>query len=266
MNLSSGISAFKTGFYAFANQQGCVMCHNTLVHPQFANSDVNVAYSEAKGFIPGTSNPLVNFQNPDAATFVTYSSNSHCGETPCQNPNNANTVKNLIRAWAQAERAGSSPTTTLPTNTQKATYLTAAVPVPAKIPSINMAPVVYRFQLSALKPAVAVLSNAVFEVEIQYITSDTYRISRPKIAGNTAAVKITGIHVYVKTASRSDLGDEDINSGNLWDIISITAPVFTLPNTLPTGPLGATPLDSRALNIPVQSTTDVMTIGFDAIM
>lgn len=263
----AALAAFQNGFYTFAKNQGCVKCHASIVHPNFAAPDVTFAYSEAKGNQIGSTVPLIDFSNPDSSIIITYAGNSHCNDTPCANPANSDVVKGLLESWAAAEMAssggggggGSSP---------KANYMTTTVALPANIPSITAAtPGVVRFQLAQLSPAFAALSKAVLEVEIQMVTPTEYRISRPKIAGNTSAVNVRGLHVYLNTAANYNAtggsGAEDANQGTFWNSVSATAAVFALPNPLPAKPLGATPLTTTTIQLQVLSTADVLTIGFD---
>jgi hypothetical protein len=242
---NKGLAAFKSGFYAFAKSQNCVKCHAAIQAPHFGSPDLATAYSEAL--------PLVDFNNPNASIIPIYAGNGHCADTPCSDPANTDKVKSLLRSWASAELSGGGDISDTPT------YMTASVTLPATIPALTSAnPGVVRFDLSQLDPAVPVLSGAILEVEIQMSNATEYRVSRLKIAGNTAAVTISGVHVYIN-------GSEDTSQGSVWNGLSATAPVFALPKTLPTRPLGATPLTTQALNIPLQSASDVMTIGIENI-
>jgi hypothetical protein len=245
---SSGLAAYESGFYAFTKTQGCVTCHGNGTGPQFAASDVGSAYTVAK--------TLMNFADPDNALFVTYAGNGHCGVAVCADPSIRSEVKILMEQWAQAE--GGHPTVSGPK------YLTASVALPATIPAITATtPGVVRFQLSQLNTPVAALSGAIFEVEIQLISPGEYRVRNPKIVGSSAAVEVTGIHVFLRAASGTGLGSEDVNQGLLWDSLQVSAPVVALPKTLPTGPLTATPLATTSLALQAISSADVMTIGFD---
>jgi hypothetical protein len=246
-----GEQAFKSTLYAFTQTQNCKMCHAALVSPFFASADLNVAY--------GFATQLVDFSNPTESAFVKYAGNSHCGASPCSDPANSEVVKNLLIQWAQAE--GSSIGGIVGPS-----YLTSTIAVPANLPSITAArPAVMRFPLSALSKPVASLNKAILEIEIQKANLTNYRVNRIKIAGNTAAVRIKGVHVYVKPAGSAGLGVEDENQGNLWNDLDATAPVFALPATLPTTPLTATPLSTEALGIQIQSGADAITIGIEEI-
>jgi hypothetical protein len=132
-------------------------------------------------------------------------------------------------------------------------------------------PSVIRFQLSGLKPAVASLSKAILEVEVVLVAGGLeYRFDNPKIAGNTAPVTVSGLHLYVNSASGMGLGLQNADNGETWSAVNATAAVVTLPTTLPTGPLSATPLTSTPLFDPVQGsaigvTPDVVTVTIDSI-
>lgn len=257
-----GLEGFKTTFYAFTKSQNCVKCHGSVVSPYFASPDVNVAYDFAS--------KLVDFDNPTASVIATYAGNSHCGDTPCSDPANTPVVKELLTAWAAAENQSAADGddgdgTEPPPAAGPPKYITAAVAVPANITGLNVAPKVMRFQLSQMTSVPASLNRAVLEIEIQTANANTYRINRIKIGGNTAAVSIRRIHVYVKTAGASGLGVEDLNQGNLWNSVVATAPVFALPANLPAGPLAATPLSTTALFVEKLSATDVITIGIEEI-
>jgi hypothetical protein len=247
----SGEQAFKSTLYAFTQTQNCKMCHATLVSPFFASADLNVAY--------GFATQLVDFSNPTESVFVKYAGNSHCGASPCSDLANSEVVKNLLIQWAQAE-GGTSGGAGGPS------YLTSTIAVPANLPSITATrPAVMRFPLSALSKPVASLNKAILEIEIQKANLTNYRVNRIKIAGNTAAVRIKGVHVYVKPAGSAGLGVEDQNQGDLWNDLDATAPVFALPANLPATPLTATPLSTEALGIQIQSGADAVTIGIEEI-
>lgn len=245
-----GEQAFKSTFYAFTQTQNCKMCHATLVSPFFASADLDVAY--------GFATQLVDFSKPAESVFVKYAGNSHCGSSPCADSANSEVVKKLLIQWAQAEGGGGGA--------GGPAFLTSTLAVPADLPSIMAArPALMRFPLSALSKPVASLSNAILEIEIQKANLTNYRVNRIKIAGNTAAVLIKGVHVYVKPAGSGGLGVEDQNQGDLWNELEATAPVFALPRNLPSTPLTATPLSTQALGIQIQSGADAITIGIEEI-
>lgn len=252
------MAAFRAGFYAFATKPGsCVVCHATVKGPFFAAPDLTTAYGEAK--------PLVDFNNPDASEFVTYAGNNHCGMSLCSGAANEASVRAMLANWATSELAVNTVPGGVPGSlTPK--YLTAPLAVPATLPPLTTAtPAVMRFPLNQLSPAIASLSNAVLEIEIQQLSMGTYRINRAKIMGNSAAVSITGLHVYVKATGSAGLGVEDKGQSVIWAAVQATAPVSTLPGNLPVGPLNATPLVTDAIAVQAQSTADLITIGIQDI-
>lgn len=250
MDLSSlgGEAAFKSTLYKFTQEQNCKMCHAATISPYFASADLNTAYGFAK--------QLVDFSAPDQSVFIKYAGNGHCGSAPCSNPANSEVVKNLLLQWANAEVGDGT------TGIQK--YTTAALPIPNPLASITAArPSVMRFELKTF--GIPALNNALLEIEIQRANATNYRVNRIKIAGNTAAVRIQGVHVYVKPVGAAGIGVEDENQGSLWRTLDATAPVFARPANLPATPLTATPLSTTALAIQQQSTADAITIGIEAI-
>ena len=247
---SAGFEQFKTGFYQFTQTQNCAMCHGHFQVPLFAVADPAAAYQAAIG--------LLNKTDPANSLFASYAGNNHCGQTICSDAAVVPTVKMYMQQWAAAENGGG---TSVPTGPK---YLTGEVAVPANLPSLMSAtPAVMRFNLSTLNPTFAAFSGAVLEIEIQRSNATTYRLNNVKVAGNSAAVMVTGIHVYVKAAGTAGKGTEDTAQGAGWISVSATAPVFALPNPLPTGPLGATPLSTTSINVNQSSTSDVLTIGID---
>lgn len=258
---AAGMKAFQTGFYAFANSQGCVKCHGAIQNPHFASPNLGEAYSAAKGAQIGSTIPLIDFSNPAASIIAQYAGNSHCNDTPCSNPANTAVVQGLLESWAAAETSGVSgpiQNLTLPK------YMTASMQVPATVPNLTVRnPAVMRFSLSSL--GVAALTGAIIEIEVQKVNATQYRLGRPKIAGNSAAVMVSGIHVFIKDASTTGVGAQDSSQGLAWTSVMASAPVFALPNTLPTTPLAATPLTTSYMTVQAVSATgaDVFTIGFD---
>lgn len=258
---ANNIAAFKP-YYDWSRGAGrCVSCHSSQSAqkqaPLFADADVNVAYSDAKKKLVLTA--------PETSSLIEHAGSGHCGSI-CAAANVA-TVTPLVTAWAQAELASSTD------NTGAATikYTTASVSLPSTIPVLasNAQPAVVRFELSQMSPTHPALTNAVLEVEVQR-TSDstptTYRFNRVKIAGNTAAVSVKGIHVYLKAPGASGVGAEDPNQGMGWVSVQATAPTFARPATLPATPLGATPVTSTAINSAKRAGTgqvDVITIGIE---
>ncbi len=263
---AAGLAAFQSGLYAFAQTQGCAVCHGNSNAPLFAVTDVNAAYLAAK--------PFVNFTTPASSLIITYAGNGHCGGTSCSSPAIDPTVQGLITTWVNAENAAPPPAPGPGGGaTSGPAYMTGSVSLPTTLATLmsSATPSVIRFQLSALKPAVASLSNAILEVEVRNENGNEYRFANPKIAGNTVAVNIAGLHLYVRSAATTGIGNEDPNTGLAWATITGTAPIFARPGTLPAGPLGATPLTTTPLFDPIQGgstinvTPDVVTIGFGAI-
>jgi hypothetical protein len=258
---AAGLKAFQTGFYAFANSQGCVKCHGAIQNPRFASPNLGEAYAAARGAKIGSTDPLIDFTNPDASIIVEYAGNSHCNDTPCANPANSATVQSLLEAWASAEVSGG-----VVQNAALPPYMTASMQVPANVPNLTVKnPAVMRFSLSSL--GVPALSGAILEIEVQKVNTTQYRIGKPKIAGNSAAVMVNGIHLYIKDVAASGVGTQDASQGLAWTSLSASAPVFALPTKLPTTPLTATPLTSTYLAVQAASATgaDVFTIGFDGL-
>lgn len=243
-----GEEAFKSTVYRFTQEQNCKMCHATTISPYFASADLKTAYGFAKG--------LVDFSTPEQSKLIRYAGNSHCGAAPCSSPSNSDLMKSLILQWATAEVGDGT------TGIQK--YTTAALPIPNPLAAITAArPSIMRFELKSF--GIAALNNALLEIEIQKLNATNYRVNRIKIAGNTAAIRIQGVHVFVKPLGAAGIGVEDENQGSLWHTLDATAPVFARPATLPTTPLTATPLSTTALAIQMQSAQDAITIGIEAI-
>jgi len=269
VNNSAGFAAFQNGFYAFVNKQGCVECHASVVHPTFAAADVNVAYASAKGTEIGSTTPLIDFTNPSQSIFIKNAGNGHCSAAPCSDPSVRPEVQSLLEAWAAAELNGSSQGggQVVTSSLIQPTYLTATMPMPANIPSITaQAPAVVRFDLSLLSPKFAGFEDAILELSIELINANEYHITHPRIAGSARAVEITGIHVFIKPSTTlTGFGTEDTDQGNVWDSLNVMAPMFTLPQPLPNGPMAATPLAVQADNCAVQSASDMITVGFDQL-
>jgi len=242
------------------------MCHGATVTPMFGASDVAQAYLNAKGMQLGsTTTPLIDFNSPTTSIIITFAGNSHCAAAPCSNPANSAAVEPLLVAWASAELSSSSVN---PGGTGSSAngpqFLTMGMPIPPNLPTIkSAAPAILRFQLSQLNPAVASLANAIFEVQIELVNSTEYRVSNPRIGGNSAAVSVTGIHVFIKPSTANGIGSEDTSQGLAWTALTATAAIFQLPTPLPTRAISATPLNTTPLDIQVQSPSDIMTIGFD---
>lgn len=286
----TGVQAFQAGFYAFSSKTGCTNCHGGSQTPLFAVADVNAAYLNAKTF-------WSNFTNPTTSLLITYAVNGHCGNaTICGVASNQAVVTADITAWANAELAPAPTPTGSPTSTPttvpvgasgSSNYYTAAVPLPAPsaMPLLSSGKVLLvRFPFSKLTlasgaaPIPAGASTAYLELQVQVADSSfaDYRISSPRIEGNTAALSLTGIHVYLNTAGGSGIGVETPNLGTLWTTLgspgaplSVAAsPLTTLPSA--TTPFSSTVIDPEALNLMIQSNTtgttaDQLVVGFDSL-
>ena len=266
-----GIDAFEKGFWSFARKQGCVKCHEGVVHPMFAANDIQKAYQEAKGYrIGSTTERLIEFDDPQGAAFIVYAGNAHCGDTPCSDPAVRPEVTAALEAWALAETTQSSqapPASNGGAQTVSlANYYTDSLALPAMIPAATSAnPAVLRFPLKNLKPELVALKDAILEIEIQLINPTTYRVLKPKVAGNTAPVTFEGIHVFVKQASAAGIGIEDDDQGETWIDASGTAAVFAAPRTMPATPLRATPIVPGAVLIEKLSASDALAVGFEDV-
>jgi hypothetical protein len=100
----SGLDAFQSSFYAFA-RASCAQCHSDKTaggapsqSPLFAESDVNLAYINAK--------PFADFTNPSDSLLVQYAGNNHCGLSNCTSGSAAALAALVV--WARAE-AGATP-------------------------------------------------------------------------------------------------------------------------------------------------------------
>jgi hypothetical protein len=251
------LQAFETTVYAFGQTQGCISCHNSFVNPQWMSSDLRTAYNFAK--------PLLNMADPGNSIFSVYVANGHCGQAICQDQNNVATMQDLLLQWAAVEinETGGTPSggSTLP----NPPFVTATLAIPSPLPVITTkTPAVIRFDLSQVTPAVAGL-NGTLEISIASYNAagTTYKIFNPRIFGNSNPISISGMHIYVRPATGTGLGTEDINQGTLWSQLALTAPVVASPSPLPTGPASTvSPLTSISLGVGQQSTADVITIGF----
>jgi hypothetical protein len=246
-NTSSGLAAFQTGFYAFAQTQGCVQCHGASQAPLFAVSDVNSAYTAAMSIFTATT--------PNGQLFESYATSGHCGVASiCGDTAIQAQVDSLIQAWVTAEDSASGTPTT-PGGPQ---YTTGTVSIPANLPmadSQNAKAVVMSFPLASL--GVASLTNATFKVSIIMINPTEYQLSNPTITGNTAAVDVSGIHVFIRPSTQTgSIGNED-PQGELWDSLQATV-AFPAPTTVP--PMATTVIDIEQL-----SSSDQLTIGFDSL-
>jgi hypothetical protein len=239
------------------------MCHASAQAPYFASRDVQAAYTASKA--------LVDFANPTNSRLIAYAGNNHCGVANLCGPNSGSPaiVRQDIVQWATAETSAGSDGGTPPAGLA---YLTASMAIPpiSTLPTLTAGKTaVLRFALSNLRPGVAPLDKAILELEIAAANPTEYRITNPKIAGNTAVVQLTGLHVLVKPSAVTGSGSEDANQGDTWNAISASLPVSTLPNPLPTTPLVMTPLDTRAIAVGAYSSAgdlnDTITVGFDVL-
>lgn len=228
-----GFQSFKSGFYAFTQTQGCVKCHDSQVSPRFASANLDIAYENASGNLLGSSEKLVDFNNPILSLFIEYAGNGHCNDTPCSDTSVRPRLKSLIESWAQAEVTASngggniSPLSVLQ-------FKTATLQVPAKLPTIfATAPGVMRFPLAQLQPVLSGLENAFFEIDIQMIGNNIYKINKPRVVGNTRTFAFNSIYVLIKTSAHENiLGLEDTSFANNWHLVqaqSTASPLVDLP-------------------------------------
>lgn len=260
------ILAYRTTFYAFAKSQGCVKCHESSVSPHFASLDINEAYRSARGFRNGsTTVKLIDFDMPVASTFIDYAGNSHCSDTPCSDPDIRPAVQNALEMWAASEIAVGRGGAPIPVKVPK--FYTASLKVPTSIPTIfSNTPAVLRFALSELNPKVPALENAILEIEIQMVNETSYRLAKPKIAGNSVSVAITDLSVFIKaTDDPLTRGHEDISQALNWHAVDATAAVFALPSPLPATPLTAVPLAGLPIYFQTTTKADYFTVGFGDI-
>ena len=259
---AASLQSFETTVYAFGQTQGCVKCHSANVNPQWMNPTVATAYSFAK--------PLLNINDPGSSIFATFVANNHCSDPICADPNNIPVMQDLLAQWAtveQSQSANNTPVTAgLPLSSPP--FVTASVAIPAGLPTIAGTPAVVRFNLSNMTPAIAALNGATLELSIALYNSlgTTYKIFNPRLVGSTAQVTLNGMHVYIRPASGSGLGTEDVDQGLSWSQLSMIAPVIAAPSPLPTGPMTTiSPLTSLSIGAAVQSAADVITVGFAGV-
>lgn len=260
------ILAYQTTFYAFAKSQGCVKCHESSVSPHFASKNINEAYRSARGFRNGsTTVKLIDFDTPVTSIFIDYAGNSHCSDTPCSDPDIRPVVQGALEMWAASELAVGRGGSAIPAKVPK--FFTASLRVPASIPTIFVnTPAVMRFALSELKPKVPALEGAILEIEIQMVNETSYRLSKPKIAGNSASVAFTDLSVFIKTTDDPlTHGHEDISQALNWHAVDATAAIFALPAPLPATPLAAVPLAGLPIYFQTSTKADYFTIGFGDI-
>lgn len=255
------LAAFQTTVNAYGQQQGCVKCHSESVNPTWMHRDLLTAYSFAK--------PFLNVEDPVNSLFAVYVSNGHCADPICMDPSQVPIMQDLLLQWATVElnQNGGMPSTPGMTLSNPP-YKTAAVAIPASLPPLTSNSVaVMRFDLSQMTPAIPALNGAILEISIKSYNSlnTTYKVFNPRLVGNTSAVTLTGLHVYVRPASGSGLGTEDIAQGLAWSQISSYAPIRALPSPLPAGPFAVPALTGVSMGVASQSAADVITIGFAQI-
>ncbi len=257
-NTETGLQAFQSGLYNFANTQGCVSCHAAAVAPFFASPDINTAYTQAA--------TLVNFADPTSSLFVSKSGNNHCGVASCQGTSNPATVSSLLVQWANAvNSAGSGAVAATP----MPTYMTATVAMPTTIPafSATATPAVVNFQLSNMTPALSGLAQAILQVEVQMVNATTYMFTNPRIGGTTVPVTIGGIHIFIRpSGTATGVGTEGSDPANLWDgLTGLTAAAFAITTMNPTAPIAAVTLTKQPVYVQELSAADSITIGIDSI-
>lgn len=254
------VQAFENTVYSLGKSQGCVKCHGGTVNPLWLNSDPARAYSFAR--------PLIDFANPLASDFINYSSNNHCGDSACQNPGTASQMQDMLLQWAAIELnlTGNGLPSSTGTTLANPPFVTLPISLPATIPVItSSSKAVVRFSLSQVTPAIPALNGAILEFSVQYYNAahTTYKIFDPRIYGNSGPISLSGIHVYIRPAASSGLGQEFVNQGCIWSTFNRTVAATPGPATLPPGPVTSiAPLVSTSLAIPVQSASDVITVGF----
>jgi hypothetical protein len=223
----------------------CTSCHTADSGPANVFDVTDTDHLVSTGLIvPG---------QPDSSPLITAVTN---GSMP-PGQGLSGTDRQTLKTWV-ASMTYSGPT--------PPKYLSATVPMPANIPSVTAGTVaVLRFDLSKLNPQVPALAGAILEVEILMSNPTEYQVQNPKIAGISSAVQISGIHVFVNTSDGVGIGFEDINQGLFWTTSSVTIPATALPNPLPAGPMSISSFENQPLEIQAQSTSDVMTIGFDTV-
>jgi hypothetical protein len=252
----SGLAVFTSGFYAFA-VKNCVQCHGSTQTPLFAVADVTTAYNAAKG--------VVDFSNPASSPLAIYAGNGHCGISNCNGQ--TSTVIPLLESWAAAEAnptgtSGSSPGAGLVPPSAGIMYYSTAVTIPANIPGPGNTFSIMRWPLSALNPASSQVAGGYFEMQIQLLTPQTYRITMPKLAVANATI-VTSVHVMIAPAGTPGVGQESPLAMD-WATINQNVPAFTIPNPLPAASFNVTALTGDSMVLPVLSASDQLVIGFDA--
>ncbi len=246
----SSIEGFATTVYAFGQTHGCVKCHANRVSPKWANEDVKVAYDFAR--------PFVDFANPVASIYASYVSNNHCGDPICADPSNEAVMQNLLTQWAliEVQQGGSTGGSIAGATLPNPPYVSSPVAIVNPLPLITTTQVAtLKFNLSEVAPAVASLAGATLEISIQSFNSvqNEYKVFNPRIYGNIRPISLRGLHIYVRPASGSGLGVEDVIQGDQWSGISATVAPVSAPGTS---------LSPIVLGIEAQSEADVITVGF----
>lgn len=264
---ATGQEAFKNTFYPFA-VKNCVSCHGAAQTPLFAVSNVTSSYNVARD------SSYVSFTSIASSKLVTYSGNGHCGTAGCAANSAAAAVQ--VQAWADVELSnaagggssdGPTPVETSPPTggPSSSALISTALSIPTPLPS-GTAYKVMRWNLSQLMPASPLVGNAIFEIEVQLLSTSTYRVRNPRIIGLSQIVRVSGIHIFVKPSTETGIGVEDLGAGSVWASDVVNAPISTLPATLPAGPITAVaPLDAFAMVIGVRSNQDSFTIAFDKL-
>jgi hypothetical protein len=197
--------------------------------------------------------------------FAIRAGDSHCGQSNCVGK--TATVAPLLDDWATAELSsggsGGSGSSGPPPSIK---FMSQGVTVPTSVSNgttTGATFVVMRWQMNALSPASALMGNSQFEIEIQQLNANTYRIRNPKIVGLTSPVLVKGIHVLIRKSTDAGVGTED-PLGDGWAADSVNVQPKALPVPLPTGPIpNSQILDTNAQGENILSGSDVFTIGFD---
>jgi hypothetical protein len=252
---ASGLAAFQAGFYAYA-KVNCSQCHGSNQGPLFAVSDANAAYQYAR------TPEWIDFKAPADSLYELRANDGHCGQPNCVGKGPA--VAPLLADWATAELTGPAggPAGGPPPPPAGIKYFSQGVAIPATLPS-GATYAVMRWQMNALAPANALMGNSIFELEIQSLNVNTYKIRNPKIVGLTAPVLMKGLHILIRKSTDPAPGAED-PLGDGWKADSINVQAKALPIPLPATPIaGAQIIDVNNQGENVLSGADFMTIAFD---
>lgn len=262
------VQAFQSSFYAFA-QTNCAQCHGVSQSPLFAVSNVTTAYNNALSY--------VDFSNPANSLIVTYAGNGHCGVNACAN--NSSAALAAVNIWAAAVNSagtsnpspsnsptgggGGNSSGTLTNPSSAIAWTTQPMQIPSPLPSAGAKYAIMRWPLSSLSPGDASVAGDYFEVQIQYLTPTVYHVTLPKLA-STTGLNVAGIHVMIKPSTQSGIGGE-YPLGMGWNSINENIAASTIPNPLPTTSLNAPVLSTLAIPMPVLSSSDALTIGFESL-